>query len=328
MTTRTVGVEVFFIITTSLLAGSACNRPKLPPSLPPTLTASASGRPPAWVERGISLLGSKRCDELRAFLKTIPPAEVSEEWYELRGLGEAMCWSHSRSDVDKRAALSAIDEGMHRYPESALLIMDKGGLLEMLGDVTGARVFYERAAQVATANLRRKPDSREDRFVLRRLGEEQPPLSTVPSHTITMTNSATDLEDARPVWQQRTWQLIVVRDCNGAIEYLKANPSSDKMWYTMYSQVDLLCWQDGFGDDYKRHALAILDAGLISHPDSPRLLKAKAEYYDLVDDKVNAERFRQVATEKAKALMLTGDGAVRVEAEEVLNELRLAGSKQ
>jgi|GEM_PF-5158254 len=327
MTARTTTVLVLFSVTI-LLGGSACDRPSLSPASRLTLTASAPDRSPSWLERGISLLVAKRCVDLRAFLKGIPASEVSAKWYELRGLGEAMCWSHSRSDEDKRAALSAIDEGMRRYPESAFLIADKGGLLEMFGDAKGAQAFYDRAAKVATMNLRRNPQSRDDRFVLRRLGKEQPPLSSVQSPTMTMANSATDLEDGRPAWQQRTWQLIVARDCKGAVDYLKAHPLSDTMWYAMYSQADLLCWQDGFGDQYKQHGLTILDVGLLAHGDSPRLLKSKAEYYDVVGDRANAERFRRLAVGKARTLRSTGEGAAKQEAEEVLNELRLTGGEQ
>jgi hypothetical protein len=54
MTSRTKAVAVL-TIATSLLGGAACDKPRLQPSSPPTLTAPASDRPPSWVERGISL---------------------------------------------------------------------------------------------------------------------------------------------------------------------------------------------------------------------------------------------------------------------------------
>lgn len=142
-----------------------------------------------------------------------------------------------------------------------------------------------------------------------------------------MTNSDGDLHDARPAWQQHAWQFMTADDCKGAVEYLKANALPDAMWYAMYSQADLLCWQDGLGDHYKQHGLAILDVGLQSHRDSPRLLKSKAEYYERVGDSANAGRFRQMASDKAKALMSSGEGATKEEAEEVFNELRLTGRK-
>jgi len=327
MTARATVVAMVLVVTGSF-GNTACDRSTLQPSSPPKPTVSASERPQSWVARGVSLLQAGRCADLRALLKTVPPSQISEQWYELRGLGEAMCWSHSRRDADKRPALSAIEEGMQRYPNSASLIADKGGLLEMFGDVAGAQPFYERAAQVATANLRRKPQSQNDRDVLRRLGKPQPPESAAPSQAMTTPSAATDLADARPAWQQRTWQLIAADDCKSAIEYLKANPLSDTVWYAMYSQADLLCWQDGFGDDYKQHGLAILDVGLHSHRDSPRLLKSKTEYYEFVGDKANAARFRQMASESAKKIIVIGDSAAKDEGEEVLNELRLGGSKQ
>jgi hypothetical protein len=321
-------IVVTLIAMTSLLGGSACDRPSVPPSAPSTMTAFTSDRSPSWIEHGNSLLVAKRCGELRAFLRGIPASEVSAKWYELRGLGEAMCWSYSRNDVDKRAALSSIDEGMRRYPEAAFLIADKGGLLEIFGDTKGAQSFYDRAVQVATTNLRRNPESREDRFILRHLGKEQSPLTSVQLPTMTMPNSATDLEDARPEWQQRTWQLIVARDCKGAVDYLTANALSDTRWYAMYSQADLLCWQDGLGDQYKQHALTILNVGLETYGDSPRLLKSKAEYYEATGARMDAKRFRQLAKTKATVLSSTGKGSAKQEAEEVLNELRLTGGKQ
>jgi hypothetical protein len=99
-----------------------------------------------------------------------------------------------------------------------------------------------------------------------------------------------------------TWHLIVARDCKIPVAYLKANRLADAVWFTMYSQADLLCWQDEFGDLYKPRGLAILDAGLQSNPDSPRLLKLKTEYYEFVGGKVNAERFHRMANNKARHL--------------------------
>jgi hypothetical protein len=325
MMERTTTVVV--LVAVEVLLGCFAYGGKSPPSSPPDLTASAAERSPSWVERGISLQAAKRCDDLRALLKALPTSEVSEKWYELRGLGEAMCWSRSHREVDKRAAISAIEEGMQRYPNSAVLIMDKGGLLEMFGDATGAQPFYERAVQVATRNVQYKRQSRDYRFVLRRLGKQLPPMSAVPS-PLMGTTAASDLDDTRPAWQKRAWQLMLAHNCRGAGEYLKANPLSETAWYAMYSQADLLCWQEGFGDQYKQHGLAILDVGLHSHRDSPRLLKSKAEYYDLGGDRANAQRFRQIANDKAKSLMASGEGAAKEEGEEVLNELRLEGRKQ
>jgi tetratricopeptide (TPR) repeat protein len=233
-----------------------------------------------------------------------------------------MCWSHSRLETDKQEALSAVDEGMARYPDSALLMVDKGGLLEMFGDATAARALYERAEKVAADNLRRNPQSRNDRYVLRRLGKPGPPSSAAPFET-TMTTSAPDLGDARPVWQQRAWKFMAVDNCKGAVEYLKANPMLDNAWYALYSQADALCWQEGLGEPYREHALAILDAGLRLQSNSPRLLKSKADYYQLVGDKAHAAHFRQMASLEANKLISSGEGALKDEAEQVGNELRL-----
>jgi hypothetical protein len=94
----------------------------------------------------------------------------------------------------------------------------------------------------------------------------------------------------------------------------------------MYSQADLLCWQEGLGEEYKQHGLAILDIGLQLHPNSPRLLKSKAEYYRLIGDGASAAHFRQLASDRAKAAMSMPDGPAKVEGEEVLKELQLKGN--
>jgi len=312
-----------------VLANTACGRETIHGgSSPPTTVVPPSARKQSWVERGIGLLRANRCDDLRAFLQSIPKSEVSEEWYELRALGEGTCWSRSHLESDKHAAFSTIEEGINRYPQSALLIADKGALLEMFGDAVGAQSFYERAAQVATENLRRNPQSRNDRYVLRRLGKQLPPLSATPLDT-TGTTSSVDLTDARPAWQQRAWQLLAADNCKAAVDYLNANPRPESVWYAMYSQADLLCWQEGLGDHFKQHALAILDIGLQLRPSSPRLLKSKAEYYQLVGDGVSAAHFRELARDRAKTAMSTPNDPAKAEAEEVLNELRLKdNSKQ
>jgi hypothetical protein len=68
-------------------------------------------------------------------------------------------------------------------------------------------------------------------------------------------------------------------NCRGAIGYLDQHHFTEPMWYVMRSQADLLCWQERLCDTYKNAAFSDLEAGLRANPDSPRLLKEKAEFY-------------------------------------------------
>lgn len=278
--------------------------------------------PDTWAERSVHLLAANRCEDLRSLLKSVPQPEVNERWFRLRALGEGMCWTHSRSDRDKQSALRAVDEGIARYPSSAGLISAKGGLMQLFGDVAGARALYDRARRMAAVNLRTNPNSREDREVLERLNGRAPGALTQRPPT-SASNRENDLVDARPSWQQDAWRFITQDNCRGAIAYLDQHHFTDPMWYVMHSQANLLCWQERLGDTYRNAAFSDLEAGLRANPDSPRLLKEKAESYAATGDPVNAETFFHRAAESARQKL--AKDASNAEADEVLHELAMSG---
>jgi hypothetical protein len=277
-----------------------------------------------WDQPAIRLLAANRCEDLRAFLKTIPEAKINERWFRLRALGEAMCWTHSRSERDKQSALQALDEGIARYPNSSGLVAAKGGLMLLFGNAPEARALYDRAQNMAEANLRANPNSWEDRSVLADLTGRRPQDLTqhAPSSGVDV-NPRSDLVDSRPSWQQEAWQFITQDNCRGAIAYLDRHHLADPMWYVMRSQANLLCWQEHLGDRYKDAAFSDLEAGLRANPGSPRLLKEKAESYAVTGDPVNAETFFHRAAESARQKLAHDAG--NTEADEVQHELAMAG---
>ena len=316
---RTRIAVVFFCALVSACRRGGAATPVVAASSP-TNVASRS-----WIDHGMILIRDGKCEDLRALLVTVPEKARVEEWYELRGLGEASCWSHSHSETDKTSALSAFDAGMARYPNSALLIADEGAVWQTFGDSARANKLYEQARLMALANLKRNPQSRYDRYVVRRtekaLGLAPSPL---PAAERPADSPPTQDLQERSGWQGEAWRFITKDDCKGAIRFLTTNqpsrPTSD--WYAMYSQADALCWQDGLGDAYKVHGLKILDDGLQAVPESPRLYKSKAEYFELIGNHVEAQKFAERAKESAKSWMSSpAGGEKREEAEEVLREL-------
>jgi hypothetical protein len=278
-----------------------------------------------WDEHAVHLLATHRCEDLRALLKSVPDAKVDERWFRLRVLGEAMCWTHSRSARDKQSALQAADQGIARYPTSAGLLAAKGGLMQLFGDAAGARGYYNQARQTAEANLRANPNSREDRSVLTDLTGRLPPgdlTQRVPAGGVSV-KPESDLVDGRPAWQQEAWRFITRDNCRGAIAYLDQHHFTDPMWYVMRSQANLLCWQERLGDTYKSAAFADLESGLRANPGSPRLLKEKAESYAATGDPVGAENFFHLAAESARQKL--AKDASNPEADEVLHELAMTG---
>jgi tetratricopeptide (TPR) repeat protein len=289
-----------------------------------TTSATSVTVPDTWLQHGIRLLGSNKCDELRSFLSTIPEREVNEEWFRLRALGEGMCWTHTRSAKDKASALQAVDEGISKYPESAGLIAAKGGLLELFGDRVAAQPLYDRARQVAEANLRKNPMSRKDRSLLRRLNGDTPVGSSQPTSTsIQEPGPPDDTVDIRPAWQRAAWQFMAADNCRGAVRYLDQHPLADPMWFTLRSQADLLCFQEHLGDAYKTDAFKTLEAGLSANPDSPRLLKTRGEAFAAIGDTTSAERCFQEAAVSARRKL--SDTHSKEEADEVLQELAMSG---
>src|SRR5918911_1345828 len=120
---------------------------------------------PSWHDEGVRLLESGRCTELRTLLDGVPQEQRTEEWYVLSAMDEALCWTRTRMGKHKAAALQAIESGITRYPDSALLIANKGALLETFGDVDAAMRLYNEAYSRSKEHLRDQPDSRTDRYV-------------------------------------------------------------------------------------------------------------------------------------------------------------------
>jgi hypothetical protein len=304
-------LALLFHVSCEKVAGSDTPKPE-------TVSVSVAD---TWAERAVSLLAANRCEDLRSLLKSVPQAEVNERWFRLRTLGEAMCWTHSHSNQDKQSALQVVDQGIGRFPNSAGLVAAKGGLMQLFGDAVGARVLYDRARQMAEANLKTNPNSREDREVLKNLNGG--PEGVVTQHAPPPAPNPENAVDNRPAWQKDAWEFITRDDCRGAISYLDQHRLTDPMWYAMRSQADLLCWQERLGDSYKGDAFATIDSGLRANPDSPRLLKTKAESYAATGDPVNAETFFHHAADAARQKL--AHDARNDEADEVLHELAMTG---
>jgi tetratricopeptide (TPR) repeat protein len=239
-----------------------------------------------------------------------------------------MCWGQSHSDSDKTAALQVIDAGLKRYPESALLMGNKGALLETFGDLDGAKRLYDEAYRKSKAHLRTHPESRKDQYVLERIGRRLGGQELATPVVTLLPVDTKGLLDARPPWQQETSRRMAANDCQGALQYLDDNHVAppDAEWYTLYSQADLLCWQNGLGEKYKVDGLSVLERGLTLLPKSPRLRKSKGDYYRLIRDEVSAKALYASAAQQANMVLSAHpSGREAQEAEDVLNELRLEG---
>ncbi len=284
---------------------------------------------PPWYDESLRLLQSGRCSELEAFLTAVPQDRRPEDWYVLSAMGGAMCWRQTRMEKYKAAALQVIEKGITHYPDSALLIANKGALLEGFGDVEAASRLYRDAYRRAQEHLRSRPESRDDRYVFDRMSKRLGLRETgPPTSSPLLPAPADDLVDARPQWQQEAWRLMA-NDCRAAIKYLdaKARPS-DPMWYVTYSQADLLCWQNNFGGQFREHEFEILDQGLKVLPTSSRLLMSKAEAYETVGDQGSANQYYDAARTRAQANITNGNRAAGFEDKEVLEELRRRRKQQ
>ncbi len=137
-----------------------------------------------------------------------------------------------------------------------------------------------------------------------------------------------DLREGRPAWQVATWKFLASDDCVGAIEYLKRHPLPQQpMWYVLYSQADFLCWQNHMGDPFRKHGLEILDEGIKVLPYSPRLLKSKAEGYEVLGDASAAHYYFEAARRRAESNLSSDNRATHSEDEEVLNEILLSSKR-
>src|SRR5438309_2076298 len=120
-----MSVSVSYGLAFAVLAIS-CGQPRDYPST--HLSNLRSEKPPVspnhappWYDESLRLLESGRCADLETFLTGVPQDRRSEDWYVLSAMGDAMCWRQTRMDKYKASALQAIEGGITRYPDSALL---------------------------------------------------------------------------------------------------------------------------------------------------------------------------------------------------------------
>ena len=294
--------------------------------------AARAQRPVSWRAEAIAMLNERRCAGARQVLQGVPATQVTEDWYELKAMGEAACWSQSHAPADKQAALAAIDEGIKRYPESASLIADKGAVLESFGNVAAAIPLYQVAHAKAAQSLKRQPTSRTNWNVLNDMSRRLrlPPPAPLPSD-LDSVESTNDIEEGRPQWQAEASRLIaagmVTGNCHEAIRHLDQHVHrDDAMWYELYSQADVVCWQSRAGDNYRQQSLAILDDGERALPNSSRILKSRGDRYELFGDSAQAKRYHAAAKAKAESNLRSG-ARPGGEDQDVLYELGLTKNK-
>lgn len=315
-----------FILALVVVGCAACDagvRASSPPAPPSSGVEGAS-----WRENAIRTLNQGNCDATRSTLHAVRPNEMTEDWFKLKAMSDAACWTRSHSPADKDAAFAAITNGLTRYPDSASLLAEKGALFETFGNTAEALSVYHAARDKAEENLRKKPSSSSDRDVLNRtsrrlhLGLPAPTLSRQ-----AQIEPATDLEDGRPDWQVEASRLIATgmtgNDCAAPIRYLEEHQHrGEAMWFELYSQADVTCWQAHAGERYRQHSLTILEEGERALPNSSRILKSKGERYALFGDFGKARRY-YAAAKLAAERNLKGGARPGDEDEQVLNELRL-----
>src|SRR5258708_4673849 len=92
--------HIFAISTFALLA--ACERGVNANS--PSATVSArERRTVSWRAEAIAMLNERRCAGARHVLQGVPATQVTEDWYALRAMGEAACWSQSHAPAERQA---------------------------------------------------------------------------------------------------------------------------------------------------------------------------------------------------------------------------------
>src|SRR5258708_1448135 len=299
------------LLLSALLLAIACRRGVSVTSQASAVSDEAVHRS-SWRDKAIRMLNEGRCRDVRQVLQTVPATQVTEDWYALRAMGEAACWSQSHAPAERQAALAAIDEGIQRYPESAPLVADKGAILESFGNVAAAIPLYQVAHAKAAQNLKRQPASRTNWNVLNSMSRRLrlPPPAPLPSD-LDSVESTNDIEEGRPPWQAEASRLIaagmMTGNCYEAIRHLDQHTHrDDAMWYELYSQADVVCWQSGAGDNYRQQSLAILDDGERALPNSSRILKSRGDRYELFGDSAQAKKSYAAAKAKAESNLRSG----------------------
>src|SRR6266508_3945901 len=84
-----------------------------------------------WRRKATSLLEAGNCRETIAYLNTV--GEREPLWYELVSQAHMSCWRRNKSATDAKTAISAIDQGLKAFPQSANLLLSRGYGYQELG---------------------------------------------------------------------------------------------------------------------------------------------------------------------------------------------------
>jgi tetratricopeptide (TPR) repeat protein len=251
----------------------------------------------AWQNRVTTFIAEGKCTEAVAVLESAEADHGVVAWYELRSVTEGLCWKKYHRSDQKARALAIVEKGIRMFPSASILLADKAALLDEFGEHSNAEPLYRAARLLALKNLKANPESRSDRFVLRRVEKHlSMPEARAPSSNAVVPEADSDLVFTQPTWQLKASALLSGDDCIPALRYLNDNRhSDDPMWFELYSQADFRCWKEGFGEQYRNHGIVILDQGLKRLPSSSRLLMSKGDRAELLGDHAAAAKFYEQA---------------------------------
>ncbi|MEA2569303.1 MAG: hypothetical protein QOI24_1304 [Acidobacteriota bacterium] len=132
-----------------------------------------------WHDRAVMLLQSGDCTKVVAFLESrSEAARRSVDWFVILADANALCFREGGEPSYRQAALRSVEKGLALFPRSAVLMLAKGRVSEVMRDYETARGAYRDAERLARENLRAGDDvdaTGRDREVLRILSKHVTP---------------------------------------------------------------------------------------------------------------------------------------------------------
>jgi len=172
------------------------------------------------------------------------------------------CWRRNKSATDAKTAISAIDQGLKAFPQSANLLLSRGYGYQELGHRDEALRDFEAAQAQARANLKNNSATQQagERAVLQ-----------------WASLAASQLQDPgieKRVKEQEILTMIAAGNWEAAIKRLQSEDSSKRtdVWFDQAFVANSFCFQARGKKSYRTAAEAALKDGLSRYPSSPRLL--------------------------------------------------------
>jgi tetratricopeptide (TPR) repeat protein len=238
------------------------------------------------------------CRNAITYLQKQPESKRTPSWFDYLSQSHFVCGEQDPTGEEDQKALTVIDDGLRRYPDSSRLLKAKAERLQSLENSAEAARLYAAARDAAQRHISNGRGTDDDEMVLAEIRQE----SKRPRMETAATNVPTVNLETLPKWANEVPSLLAAGECQNAIRLLNEARDTNALWYELTAQSNAACFTQTKQESYAAAASATVNDGIGKYPASVRLRLSRAIVAEMLGQRAKAEDYYRETAELARTI--------------------------